>query len=123
MDGMVTLTELERQTDAIAAVAIGSARPASNKTTARRSLTSCKGSKVALSKSTRPTIGSLTRALTVGPSSNRHHAFGVKYPVFTVDRGQSEVPVCLGGQGEERALAPPVLTAQAPRGSQHASDA
>jgi hypothetical protein len=55
IDGMVTLIELERHTGGSSAVAMGSARPASSKMTARRSLTSCRGSKVALRRRTRPT--------------------------------------------------------------------
>ncbi len=55
IEGMVTVSELERHTGGASAVAMGSARPASRRTTARRSLTSCSGSKVALSRRTRPT--------------------------------------------------------------------
>ena len=51
----VTLVELERHTGGSGAVAMGSARPAKRRTTARRSLTSCRGSKVALRRRTRPT--------------------------------------------------------------------
>ncbi len=56
IEGIVTHTELERHTGGTSAVAIGSARPASNKMTARRSLTNCKGSNVALRRRTRPTV-------------------------------------------------------------------
>lgn len=55
MDGISTTIDAERQTLGWSGVTIGSARPASMSTTARRSLTSCNGSNVAFKRSTRPT--------------------------------------------------------------------
>lgn len=55
IEGMATSIEVEWQITGSSGVAIGSARPASSKTTARRSLTSCNGSNVAFKRSTRPT--------------------------------------------------------------------
>lgn len=54
MAGISTTTVADRQTFGCSGVTMGSARPASIKTTARRSLTSCSGSNVALSNRTRP---------------------------------------------------------------------
>jgi len=54
MAGISTTRLAERQTAGSSGIAIGSALPASISTTARRSETSCNGSKVALRSSTRP---------------------------------------------------------------------
>jgi hypothetical protein len=54
--GISTTTDAERQTFGHSGVTIGSARPASIKTTARRSLTSCSGSNVAFKSRTRLTL-------------------------------------------------------------------
>lgn len=57
----ISITMLDdRQTLGSSGIAMGSARPANIKTTARRSETSCNGSKVAFNSSTRPTFNYLS---------------------------------------------------------------
>ncbi len=55
MAGISTTTDADRHTSGSSGIAMASARPASMRTTARRSETSCNGSNVAFNRSTRAT--------------------------------------------------------------------
>ena len=87
----------------VSAVAMGSARPASIRTTARRSLTSCSGSKVAFRRRTRPTVKTTFPRVDESTTARRRPRLrrSKRRPTspFTVDH--AKVPVGRVGQRQE----------------------
>ena len=123
MAGISTVTVAERHTAGESEVTMGSARPASIRTTARRSLTSWSGSKVAFKRRTLP-IGDLSSdPLTRSPTRGLDHFFGSRRDFPVTGRGHdAKGPVVARREGNERCVVPPASTAQPPTSAREGKD-